>query len=311
MAKTIEGDHVAVPRRLETLGSATLPRVRDQAAGVPDRRWRANRDCAAIHIHQRGDCRGLRAVGTRVRRSATDAKRQPSTHRRPSWRIVSDEDSRDRRADFAGNLDATLRSRGRTAAWLAEAVGVSPASVTHWGNAQLRPDAKTFDRICEVLEVRGDDLALARAHSEEHSQCSHTVSRRARPHGRELRCEVRTRVDLHTSTRLARTLPEPPLRDGWLGDGACIGPVATRLFEYQRKTRPPDPAPAAAVRHHRVAPPAMGEVPRFARPSWQIDITDPISNSHSSRRSTSTASRQQPSACSSGSAIAVCRPIAT
>ncbi len=159
LGELCEGDHVAVPRRLEAFGTASMRECEVKLlayligdgglTGAVPRFTSTNADIVADFENS------VREFGS-LRLTRSDNR----PHTAASWRIVSDEDERlTRRSDFAERLDSALRSKGRTRAWLAEAVGVSKGSVTHWSGAQTAPDAETFTRICNVLEVRADDLA--------------------------------------------------------------------------------------------------------------------------------------------------------
>ena len=159
LGELCEGDHVAVPRRLEAFGDTSMRECEVRLLGylIGDGGL-----TGAVPRFTSGNARiaadfadAVREFGG-VRLTRSDSR----AHTAPSWRIVSDEDDRcTHRDDFASRLDGALNARGRTRAWLAAEVGVSPASVTHWGNGATAPDEATFERLCTVLEVRADDLA--------------------------------------------------------------------------------------------------------------------------------------------------------
>lgn len=65
-------------------------------------------------------------------------------------------------AVFNGNeARRRLYLRGMRGDQLAEAVGVSSASISYYLTGQRRPSAPVFLRICEVLGVQPDELCTA------------------------------------------------------------------------------------------------------------------------------------------------------
>src|SRR5439155_12741867 len=62
------------------------------------------------------------------------------------------------RKAFGGRLADQLQERG-AARRLAGAVGVTPASVTHWVHGKCAPDEPTFARVCAALRVEPAELA--------------------------------------------------------------------------------------------------------------------------------------------------------
>ncbi|HVU63931.1 MAG TPA: replicative DNA helicase [Phycisphaerales bacterium] len=153
-----EGDRVAVPRRLEVFGNVPMRECEIKLlayligdgglTGTVARFTSRNPEIVA-------DFEGAVREFGGLRLTVSDSRAECA----PSWRVVSDGTARPagRRA-FGARLDRAIRERSRTRRWLAAEVGVSAASVTHWDSGATAPDAETFDRICGVLEVRGDDL---------------------------------------------------------------------------------------------------------------------------------------------------------
>lgn len=153
------GDHVAVPRRIEAFGAGSMRECEVKLlayligdGGLTGSVPRFTSTNAEIVADFEQSVREFGGLGLSLSESRARCA--------PSWRIVSDRAERAaQRAGFAERLDAVVRSRGRTRAWLAESVGVSAATVTHWAHARTTPDAAVFERVCRVLEVRADDLA--------------------------------------------------------------------------------------------------------------------------------------------------------
>lgn len=62
--------------------------------------------------------------------------------------------------DFAEFLDRHLATHDRAGAWLAQRLGVNPATVTRWRNGQSRPDRpETVSRIADILGIHGEERA--------------------------------------------------------------------------------------------------------------------------------------------------------
>ncbi len=77
-----------------------------------------------------------------------------------SWRVTADADRvAARRDNFANALDARIAAQGRTALSVAQAVDVSPASLSHWRKGKTVPDHDAFGRLCSVLAVTPAGLA--------------------------------------------------------------------------------------------------------------------------------------------------------
>ncbi len=158
LGQLVPGDHVAVPRRLPVFGTSPM------------------RECEIkLLAYLIGDG-GLTGSSPRftttnpaIERDFTQAVREfggcgctgfRSPDRAPSFAIVADPAQvAERRADVASLLDAAIVATGRPARALADAVGVAPASVTHWRRGHTMPDAPTFERVCSVLDVAPEALA--------------------------------------------------------------------------------------------------------------------------------------------------------
>lgn len=154
-----EGDVIGVPRRLPVFGDAamrecevtllafligdggltgTVPRFTNGNARVAEDFARAVREFGGLRL-TRSD--------TRLRET-------------PSWRVAAQrDDAADARAEFGSRLRVAIAGSGSTSRAIAQAVGVSSASVSNWTSGGTAPERRVFDRLCEVLHVRADDLA--------------------------------------------------------------------------------------------------------------------------------------------------------
>jgi len=158
LAELKAGDHIAVPRRLPVFGSAAM------------------RECEVkLLAYLIGDG-GLTGTSPRftttnpvIERDFTGAVEQfggcvcteyRSPVRAASFAIVANAAAvTERRATVASGLHAAILSSGVPARAMAQAIGVSPASVTHWRQGRTMPDVATFDRLCRVLRIRAEELA--------------------------------------------------------------------------------------------------------------------------------------------------------
>jgi transcriptional regulator with XRE-family HTH domain len=60
--------------------------------------------------------------------------------------------------EFAALLDRYLGEQERSAAWLAQRLGINPATVTRWRNGNNRPNSPDMVvRIADILGIHGDD----------------------------------------------------------------------------------------------------------------------------------------------------------
>ncbi|WP_374605463.1 replicative DNA helicase [Arenimonas sp.] len=161
-----EGDFVAVPRRLPVFGTESM------------------RDCEiSLLAYLIGDG-GLTGSVPRFTNSnplivgdfvasvsafgGVQANPVAGSGRTPSWSVAADAAAiGQNRQQFAAVLDAALSRHAAPARAVAAAVGVSPASLTHWRQGKTVPAAERLGRLCEVLAIEpvlpdGQDLALAR-----------------------------------------------------------------------------------------------------------------------------------------------------
>jgi replicative DNA helicase len=150
------GDYVAVPRRLPVFGNAGMRECEVKLlayligdgglTGNAPRFTNGNQVISDDFQAAVAEFGGVTARNVEMRSGFI-----------PSWRVARDQGSIGaRRKVFAEQLDARL-AKGRAGA-VATALGVSPATVTHWRHGQTAPDAAMFARLCSVLEVVPDDL---------------------------------------------------------------------------------------------------------------------------------------------------------
>ncbi|MDB4948759.1 MAG: replicative helicase [Gemmatimonadetes bacterium] len=146
------GQHVAVPRRIDVFGRDAMRECEVKLLGyllgdggltdtVPeftnaDPRLRDDFAAAVAEFGGVSVCAGRGGART------------------PSLRVRHDAETRSAgRAAFAEGLGTALAGSGRSRRSVAEAVGVSPASVTHWAGGSTVPDEETFAGLCAVLGV--------------------------------------------------------------------------------------------------------------------------------------------------------------
>ena len=90
-----------------------------------------------------------------------------------SWRVGADAGVTHRqRGLFADALDAGLVASGRTASGLAMALNTSPASITHWRQGKMVPDAALFGRLCTELSIEPQALAANGIDSARHNSAN-------------------------------------------------------------------------------------------------------------------------------------------
>ncbi|HET7463171.1 MAG TPA: replicative DNA helicase [Longimicrobium sp.] len=155
------GQHVAVPRRIGVFGDRamrdcevtllayligdggltnTTPRFTNGSERIRYDFTAAVQDFGGLAVTV-GDSRGTRTPSLSVR-SDLDAVRQ-------------------NRAEFAESLGSRLSPWGARRQ-LANAVGVTPATVTHWTSGQTSPSAAVMERVAGVLAVAEEEIAPGR-----------------------------------------------------------------------------------------------------------------------------------------------------
>ena len=158
LADLSTGDYIAVPRQLPVFGDVEMRECEVKLLGYligdggltgsSPRFTNTNPNIQADFAAAVEEFGGLSLTGSK------------SAERAPSWAVVKDADAvSSARADFAGRLRGRLAASGRSSRNLALDVGVSPASVTYWKQGRVVPERETFERLCTVLRVSGEDLA--------------------------------------------------------------------------------------------------------------------------------------------------------
>ncbi len=158
LAELRVGDHVAVPRRLEVFGNASLgePRVKLLAYLLGDGGLT-------------GGCPRFTNTDARVRAEFREAvvgfgglvAREEFVHGRAPNVVVSADRAAvaERRLRFGARLTDRLVASGMSANRLAATVGVSPSLVTHWRTGRLAPEATTFAKVCTAVDLREAEAA--------------------------------------------------------------------------------------------------------------------------------------------------------
>lgn len=153
LADLREGDRIAVPRRIEAFGSGVMRECEVKLlayligggglTGTCPRFTNGNPRIADEFASAVAEFGGLalRRSGTRVGET-------------PSWSVAADRAaSHEARGRFARRLREAAERRGVTSRAIASAVGVSPATLTHWTQGRTAPSASHALRLCEFLEV--------------------------------------------------------------------------------------------------------------------------------------------------------------
>jgi replicative DNA helicase len=164
LAELRVGDHVAVPRCLPVFGQDAMRECEIRLlayligdgglTGTSPRFTTTNplieRDFIAA-VAEFGGC-----VCTPYR----------STSRAPSFAVVADaQEVTLRRERTAELIESALARSQQSARAVAAAVGVSPASPTHWRRGKTVPDAARFERLCRVLGIDAADRAAGDRHN--------------------------------------------------------------------------------------------------------------------------------------------------
>lgn len=154
------GDHIAVPRRMPVFGDEALGKHRvkllaymlgdgDVAGPVP-RFTNASRNLRDDFTEAANVFGGLS-----VREEDSNGTRTPTLC------VTGDQTSvRQRRLEFAGSLDRSVKLSPLTAAGIAREVGVSPASLVNWRRGRPVPSAATSLLLSETLVEEGMEVDL-------------------------------------------------------------------------------------------------------------------------------------------------------
>lgn len=158
LAELLVGDHVAVPRTLPVFGTEPMRECEVKLLGYLIGDGGLTDTCPEFtnsNPRLRADfAEAVRAFGgVNVREDDSNGTRTPAI-------LVSGdrEAIRSGRCEFAQRLRTRLSERG-SARRVAAAVGVTPASVTHWSQGKTVPEPKVFGKLCETLRVEPSDLA--------------------------------------------------------------------------------------------------------------------------------------------------------
>jgi len=153
------GDHIAVPRILSVFGSRTMRECELKLlayligdgglTGSTPRFTNTNPAIVADFAEAVAEFGGV------ALRSSESRPGKAS-----SWRIATDAASvATHRERFSRTLGSAIAASGMSARQVAAAVGVSPASVTHWVQGKTVPAAAVLARACAVLSIEPDAVA--------------------------------------------------------------------------------------------------------------------------------------------------------
>lgn len=152
------GDPIAVPRRIEAFGSQRIGEHRARLLGYLLGDGGLTNACPRFTNNNatvREDFIDAAARFGGLTVSQTDS----GGTRAVSLSVAADHrQTRESRERFARGMRHILARRGARRR-LAQAVNVSPATVTNWAAGRTVPDQTTFERICAVLEMPADELA--------------------------------------------------------------------------------------------------------------------------------------------------------
>ena len=205
-----------------------------------------------------------------------EARQERSGARAPSLRVSrSRAQAADARSAFAARLGQRLTAPGARRR-LAAAVGVSPATVTHWAQGATLPNAATVDAVCAALDVlpaalATPDLDDARAH------VPNALRRWAEAHGlwgkRAAGNTVPAAIFTAPRAQVAHFLNRLFATDGWATVLASGQPQIGYASVSERLARQVQHlllrfGVLASVRRRTVA------YAGTRRPAWQVDVTD-------------------------------------
>jgi replicative DNA helicase len=160
LAQLKVGDQIAVPRRLAVFGDTPARECEVKLLAYLIGDGGLTDTCPEFtNTNPRLRTEFVAAVrefgGLKVRTDDSGGTRAPTVS------VASEPASvTERRAAFGARLRERLGVRG-TARRVAAAVGVSPASLTHWSKGTCAPDVVTFARLCAALAVEPEQLAPA------------------------------------------------------------------------------------------------------------------------------------------------------
>lgn len=182
------------------------------------------------------------------------------------------------RAEFGRRLRKRLAARG-AARRLAAAVGVAPASVTHWSAGETAPDGATFDRVCAALGADPADLApggLAAIRKNGRNPLTEWLAALGLWGKRAADKFVPAPVFTAPRAQVALFLNRLFATDGWatvLSEGQTQIGYATTSERLARQVQ-------HLLLRFGVVASLRGRSVRYRgtrRPAWQLDITEPAS----------------------------------
>ena len=155
------GDHVAVPRRLPMFGDQPLRECEvallgyligdGGLTGSMPRFTNTNPEIVADFLAAVEAFGGLQA---------REVERRPGAA--ASWRVGTDACAlRENRTTFARSLTEALQADGRSARQVAAAVGVAPASLSHWVHGKSVPASEGLQRLATVIQIEAAGLMPA------------------------------------------------------------------------------------------------------------------------------------------------------
>ncbi|MBA2693036.1 MAG: replicative DNA helicase [Rubrobacter sp.] len=164
------GERIAAPRRMPVFGNEAMGghRIRLLAYMIGDGCMlgatpRFTNGSAVIREDFREAVKKFGGLGVRECDS--------NGTRTPTLRVVSDGNlTSERRRNFARTLDEAIGGLPYSAARLADKLGVSPGSISHWRRGVTVPDDEVFSRLSEALAENGVEVEFGNLHSARKNQ---------------------------------------------------------------------------------------------------------------------------------------------
>lgn len=278
LAELSPGDHIAVPRGLPAFGTEPMRECEVKLLGYLIGDGGLTDTCPEFtnsNPRLRADfSEAVRQFG------GVDVREDDSNGRRTPTVLVSGDRHtiRSGRTRFGERLKHHLSERG-AARRVAAAVGVTPASVTHWSQGKTVPDPAAFGRLCVALRVEPCELAPGGLAA-------------IRKNGRNPLTEWLDSFGLWGQKSAGKFVPEPVFRlprpqlalflnrlfatDGWatvLAEGQTqlgYASVSERLARQVQHLLLRFGV-IASLRERRV------KYRGTRRPAWQLDVTEPHS----------------------------------
>ncbi len=158
------GDKIAVPRKLEVFGQETLRECEVKLLGylMGDGNFTLHN---VVSFTNKNPAIGKDFVDAVLDLSPSlKVKTKVSITENVSYNVTKDLDFvKKQRKDFGQRLANLMQATSNGTAWtqkkLASAVNISPDTVSKWVRGHCVPNQKTFDNLCQVLEVQPEELA--------------------------------------------------------------------------------------------------------------------------------------------------------